>query len=204
MDPCGKADRPMRVGTLVLLGAPLGAVFGNAIVAPFPEPGGNPALCLMAYHDPAFHKAIAIWHCAAPGIATLLAGSLVLSVRRVWLRLRRRSMRPGKLPPWPVSPADLLPSVVVGELHHPTALLESDEATLTLRDAAKESGYPTAHLGRLVREGKIPTPGRPGAPRIARRHLPKKTGAATPRLASQPPRRDVSTAQIVQSVIDGG
>ena len=64
MDPCGKADGPTRIGTLVLLGVPLGAVLGNAIVAPFPEPSGNPTLDLMAYHDPAFHKAIAIWHYA--------------------------------------------------------------------------------------------------------------------------------------------
>ena len=83
------------------------------------------------------------------------------------------------------------------------AIRESDEATLTLTDAAKESGYSTDHLGRLVREG-IPDAGRPGAPRIARRHLPRKTRTATSRLVSQPPRRDVSTAQIVQSVIDGG
>ena len=81
------------------------------------------------------------------------------------------------------------------------ALRDNDEATLTLTDAARESGYSIDHLGR---EGKIPNPGRPGAPRIARRHLPRKTGAATPRLASQPPRREVPTAQIVQSVIDGG
>ena len=60
------------------------------------------------------------------------------------------------------------------------------------------------HLDHLVGEGKIPDAGRPGTPRIARRHLPEKTGAATPRLASQPPRREVPTAQIVQSVIDRG
>ena len=43
MDPCGKADRPMRIGTLILLGVPLSAGSGNAIVAPFSEPDGNPA-----------------------------------------------------------------------------------------------------------------------------------------------------------------
>ena len=109
MDPCGKAGGPMGIGTPVLVGVPLGAVLGNAIVAPFPEPGGNPPLDLTACHDPAFHRAIAIWRYVAPGIAKLLAGSLVLSVRRVCLRSRRRSMRPGKLPPWPVSPADPSP-----------------------------------------------------------------------------------------------
>ncbi len=84
------------------------------------------------------------------------------------------------------------------------ALQERDEATLTLTDAARESGYSTDHLGRLVRDGKIPNAGRTGAPRIARRHLPRKTGAAKPRLAARPSVREVSTAQIVQSVIDRG
>ena len=84
------------------------------------------------------------------------------------------------------------------------ALQERDEATLTLRDAARESGYSTDHLGRLVRDGKIPNAGRPGAPRIARMHLPRKTRAATPRPASRSPVREVSTAQIVQSVIEQG
>ena len=84
------------------------------------------------------------------------------------------------------------------------ALRERDETTLNLTEAARESGYSTDHLGRLVRDGKIPNAGRPGAPRIARRHLPRKTGAATPRLAAKPSTREVSTAQIVQSVIKRG
>ena len=33
---------------------------------------------------------------------------------------------PGQAAPWPVSPADPSPSVVVGQLHHPTAPRESD------------------------------------------------------------------------------
>ena len=36
----------MRIGTLVLLGAPLGTVLGHAIGAPFAGPGGNSALDL--------------------------------------------------------------------------------------------------------------------------------------------------------------
>lgn len=62
MDPCGKAGGPMRIGTLILVGAPLGTVLDNAIAAPFPGSGGNPVLDLMAYYDPAFRRAIAIWH----------------------------------------------------------------------------------------------------------------------------------------------
>ena len=84
------------------------------------------------------------------------------------------------------------------------ALRWRDETTLNLTEAARESGYSTDHLGRLVRGGKIPNAGRPGAPRIARRHLPRKTGAAQPHLAARPSLREVATAQIVQSVIERG
>ena len=85
-----------------------------------------------------------------------------------------------------------------------TTLRERDETTLSLTEAARESGYSADHLGRLVRDGKIPNAGRPGAPRIARRNLPRKTGAAKPRLAARPSLREISTEQIVQSVIERG
>ena len=81
-------------------------------------------------------------------------------------------------------------------------LVERDETTYSLVEASRESGYSADHLGRLVRDGKIPNAGRPGAPRIARRHLPRK--AAAPRLAEKPRQRDVSNVQIVQSIIEKG
>lgn len=84
-------------------------------------------------------------------------------------------------------------------------LVARDETTLSLVEAARESGYTADHLGRLVRDGKIPNAGRPGAPRIARVDLPRKApAAAEPRLADKPRRRDVSNAQIVQSIIEKG
>ena len=84
-------------------------------------------------------------------------------------------------------------------------LVERDETTFSLVAAAHESGYSADHLGRLVRDGRIPNAGRPGAPRIARGHLPRKAQApAEPRLAEKPRRRDVSNAQIVQSIIERG
>ncbi len=78
---------------------------------------------------------------------------------------------------------------------------EQDETTFSLVEAAHESGYSKDHLGRLVREGKIPNAGRPNAPRILRRHLPLKAPSG-PRLAESAARRDVSNEQIVQSIID--
>lgn len=55
------------------------------------------------------------------------------------------------------------------------AVREYEQFTLTLKDAAEESGYSASHLSRLVREGKIPNAGRANAPRIAREHLPRRS-----------------------------
>ena len=85
------------------------------------------------------------------------------------------------------------------------ALVERDETTFSLVEAARESGYSADHLGRLVRDGKIPNAGRPGAPRIALKDLPRKASApAEPRLAEKRRSGDVSNAQIVQSIIEKG
>lgn len=48
------------------------------------------------------------------------------------------------------------------------------EAVLSLPQAAARSGYSVEHLGRLVREGKVPNAGRRGAPRIRVADLPRK------------------------------
>ncbi len=80
---------------------------------------------------------------------------------------------------------------------------DRDETTYSLVEASRESGYTADHLGRLVRDGKIPNAGRPNAPRIARRHLPRKAPAEAP-LAEQPLTRERSNAQIVQSIIQRG
>ena len=83
-------------------------------------------LDLVAYHDPALHGVIRIWHYVAPAVAVLLAGSLALSVWRVWLQPRSGGGGRGTLPAWPASPNDEAPSLVIGELHHPTAPRETE------------------------------------------------------------------------------
>ncbi len=75
---------------------------------------------------------------------------------------------------------------------------------LTLEEAAEKSGYSADHLGRLVREGKIPNTGRPGAPRIARRNLPAKSHRMARGVAEDPEQSDSSFEQIVQSIIEEG
>ena len=126
MDPYGKVVTAMRRPALILAGAAAVAAIAHAFWAPFPASGGNPVLDLIAYHDPGFHTVIRVWYYVAPAVAVLLAGSLGLSVWRVWLQPRAGAGGRGTLPPWPASPEDEAPSLVVGELHHPTVPRESE------------------------------------------------------------------------------
>ncbi len=52
------------------------------------------------------------------------------------------------------------------------ALRGTEEELLDLQEAARESGYSSDHLGRLVRDGKIPNSGRRNA--IKRSDLPRR------------------------------
>ena len=116
----------LKPATLVLMGLASAAAIAHALWAPFPASGGNPVLDLIAYHDPGFHTVIRVWYYVAPAVAVVLAGSLCLSVWRVWLQPRARRRGRGRLPAWPTSPNDAAPSLVVGELHHPTVPRESE------------------------------------------------------------------------------
>ena len=117
----------MKTGTLAIIGASVGAVGAHALKAPFPGVGDNPALDLIAYHDPRLHAALRVWYYAWPAVSVVLAGSFALSVWRVWLQPLFRFRRSGRLPDWPNAPTDDAPSVVIGELHHPTVPRESEE-----------------------------------------------------------------------------
>ena len=46
------------------------------------------------------------------------------------------------------------------------------EEPLSLAEAARLSGYTADHIGRVVREGKLPNVGRKNAPRVRARDLP--------------------------------
>ena len=116
----------MRPATLAIIGTALGAAVGHAFRAPFPGMGGNPVLDLIAYHDPGFHTVIRVWYYAAPAVVVVLAGSVCLSVWRVWLQPPARGGGRGGLPAWPASPEDDAPSLVIGELHHPVVPRESE------------------------------------------------------------------------------
>ena len=80
------------------------------------------------------------------------------------------------------------------------ALREEGDRLLTLQQASRISGYSADHLGRAVREGKIPNAGRHRAPRICLRDLPKKAVERLP-TDSNSLHYENATA-IVQSVIN--
>ena len=81
-------------------------------------------------------------------------------------------------------------------------LQEQDERLLDLQDAAALSGYSADHLGRLIREEKIQNAGRPGAPRIRIKDLPRKKSEVLP--ADDAFDHLPSATAIVQSVIKKG
>jgi len=124
--PSGKGVRPMKSGTLAIIGAAIGAAGAQALKAPFPPPGANPYLDLVARHDPGLHDALRAWHYAWPAVLVVLSGSFALSVWRVWFQPLFRPSRRGRLPEWPASPTDEAPSLVIGELHHPTVPRETE------------------------------------------------------------------------------
>ena len=80
------------------------------------------------------------------------------------------------------------------------ATQKSSEQPLTIKDASRLGGYSEDHLGRMVRERKIPNAGRKGAPRIRRADVPIKAG----HVAQQPPHNEIVLEQIVRSVVDEG
>ncbi|MDE0177059.1 MAG: TraM recognition domain-containing protein [Gammaproteobacteria bacterium] len=89
---------------------------------PFPAPGDVPLLDLIEFEDPGFYKVIRVWHLVMPSVMAFIGVMIVTSSYRLWFGSRTRGPRLGRgtLPRWPTSPGDDSPSLVVGELHHPT------------------------------------------------------------------------------------
>ena len=79
------------------------------------------------------------------------------------------------------------------------AVRQAEDEALTLAQAANISGYSSDHLGRMIRQGKIPNAGQKGSPRVRVRHLPKKPGL--PREAPRPQLVGSSKLQVARSVL---
>ena len=66
---------------------------------PFPALETVPLLDLLEYHNPNFYSAVVVWYYLSPLVVVMLAGSIVLSVWKVWIEARRRDLIPfGALP----------------------------------------------------------------------------------------------------------
>ena len=82
-------------------------------------------LDLLEYHNPNFYSAVVLWYYLSPLLAVMLAGSIFLSVWKVWIEARKRDLIPfGALPAWPLSPEQPGPEIVIGEVHHPVEAKE--------------------------------------------------------------------------------
>ena len=87
---------------------------------PFPALETVPLLDLLEYHNPNFYSAVVLWYYLSPLVAVMLAGSIVLSIWKVWIEARKRDLIPiGALPAWPLSLDQPGPEIVIGEVHHP-------------------------------------------------------------------------------------
>jgi hypothetical protein len=74
-----------------------------------------------------------------------------------------------------------------------------ETSSLTIREAAVDSGYTEDHLRHLVRMGHIPNAGRKNSPRILRRDLPDKRRSKD---GSKHPQKLHCREQIARSVAD--
>ncbi len=109
---------------------------------PFPAPGLNPFLDLIALHDPLLYFAVEAWYYLAPWAAAGVGGAVLLSARQIWFSPgKRRAGGRGSLPRFPFSARRKSLSLVVGETHHPTAAVESPQpGWLTLSEKGLFTG----------------------------------------------------------------
>ena len=61
---------------------------------PFPALETVPLLDLLEYHNPNFYSAVVVWYYLSPLVAVMLAGSISLSIWKVWIEARKRDLLP--------------------------------------------------------------------------------------------------------------
>ncbi len=84
-----------------------------------------------------------------------------------------------------------------------SALQQHHDELLNLTEAARVSGYSREHLGRSLKEGRIPNAGQPGAPKIRRGDLPTKSAKLRlPESVLQC--SNISKTDVVRSVVTQG
>lgn len=79
------------------------------------------------------------------------------------------------------------------------ALGSGDSRLVGLTEAGRISGYSADHLGRLIRQGKLTSHGRPNAPRVRVSDLPRKAYLTRRDDGTQIP--GASRRQIAQAIL---
>ena len=95
---------------------------------PFPVSGANPFLDLIELNDPILFHVLMSWYYLTPLVAAGVGGALLVSTWQIWFaRISGSPSGHGSLPRWPASERDSKISLVIGETHHPTKAIESDQ-----------------------------------------------------------------------------
>ncbi len=111
--------------TVILFSGGVWFAVWSFVRRPFPALETVPLLDLLEYHNPNVYSAVVIWYYLSPLVAVMLAGSISLSIWKVWIEARKRDLLPfGALPAWPLSPKQPGPEIVIGEVHHPVEARE--------------------------------------------------------------------------------
>ena len=74
----------MKMRYPILISAGLCCSVWGFLYRPFPMPGDDPVLDLVLYHTPNFYGWIVRWYYAAPAVALIVGGLVLISVWRVW------------------------------------------------------------------------------------------------------------------------
>ena len=122
----------LRGGIALTTGA-VGAIVA-ARLRPWPGPGANAILDLVAVTDPAAYAVLHAWSLAVPGLAGVVGVLGISGAWRVWIAEPGRPARArGLLPPWPEEHPEE-PRLVIGEVHHPTEGREIQRPTWLILD----------------------------------------------------------------------
>ena len=87
---------------------------------PFPAPGSDPLVDLVAFHSPTLLAWFRGWYYIGPAVAVVGGATVAGAVWRTWSAGSvEAAEHGGPLPSWPIGPSDASPAIVVGEMHHP-------------------------------------------------------------------------------------
>ena len=88
----GQSDFPGNSPTVILFFGGVWFAVWSFVRRPFPALETVPLLDLLEYHNPNFYSAVVIWYYLSPLVAVMLAGSISLSIWKVWIEARKRDL----------------------------------------------------------------------------------------------------------------